>query len=61
MRFACDLHAFCIHLACDDEDEKNEEEKIFEMLHIQDPLDVTSFDFEILHIQRLLKFTVLRL
>ena len=61
MRFACDLHAFCIHLACDDEDEKIEEEKIFEMLHIQDPLDVTSFDFEILHIQRFLKFTLLRL
>ena len=51
MRFACDLHTFCIHLACDDEDEKIEEEKMIDMLHIQDPLDVTFFDFEILHIQ----------
>jgi len=28
MRFACDLQAFCKHLACDDGDEKNEEEKM---------------------------------
>ena len=28
MSFACDLHEFCIHLACDDEDEKIEEEKL---------------------------------